>query len=204
MVWFVLWVVLVIVAGIIANNKGRSVLGWVLLSALVAPITILILLALPPLRAPAPMAVQVVNAPAQSWAPPPPPLPSDTKACPRCAETIKRAALICRFCQYDFAAKPSARGGDQEAGQTSPERPRLSEESRLALSALSSSPNKAATEPPRFSTEVQALVLRMEAGGYRVDRVDGEWRIAALGGRGFYACRNESEIIDRAKTLGLV
>ncbi|SMH34474.1 hypothetical protein SAMN02982994_0764 [Azospirillum lipoferum] len=29
----------------------------------------------------------------------------DTKPCPRCAETIKRAALVCRFCRADFEAE---------------------------------------------------------------------------------------------------
>ena len=28
----------------------------------------------------------------------------DTKVCPRCAEHIKRDALVCRFCGYDYAA----------------------------------------------------------------------------------------------------
>jgi len=28
----------------------------------------------------------------------------DTMACPRCAETIKKAARICRFCQLDLDA----------------------------------------------------------------------------------------------------
>jgi hypothetical protein len=27
---------------------------------------------------------------------------NETKACPFCAETIKREALICRFCNYDL------------------------------------------------------------------------------------------------------
>ena len=30
------------------------------------------------------------------------PLPPDTKVCPRCAETVKSAALVCRFCGYEF------------------------------------------------------------------------------------------------------
>ena len=30
-----------------------------------------------------------------------------SKVCPRCAETVKAAALVCRFCGYEFAAQPS-------------------------------------------------------------------------------------------------
>lgn len=29
------------------------------------------------------------------------------KVCPKCAETVKAAAVVCRFCQYDFAAGTS-------------------------------------------------------------------------------------------------
>ena len=29
----------------------------------------------------------------------------DEKVCPRCAETIKAAAVMCRFCQYEFSAR---------------------------------------------------------------------------------------------------
>jgi hypothetical protein len=34
----------------------------------------------------------------------------DTMPCPRCAETIKRAAKMCRFCQLDLTA-PEQQGG---------------------------------------------------------------------------------------------
>ncbi|MFN2490541.1 MAG: zinc ribbon domain-containing protein [Actinomycetota bacterium] len=32
----------------------------------------------------------------------PPPPPAQTKDCPRCAETVKAAAKVCRFCGYEF------------------------------------------------------------------------------------------------------
>ncbi len=34
------------------------------------------------------------------------PYAADTKVCPRCAETVKRAALVCRFCGYEFGPLP--------------------------------------------------------------------------------------------------
>lgn len=31
---------------------------------------------------------------------------ADEKTCPRCAETVKAAAQVCRFCGFDFASAP--------------------------------------------------------------------------------------------------
>lgn len=45
---FVVWVVVAITAAIVANNKGRSGLGWFLLCFLLTPLAILPLLALGP------------------------------------------------------------------------------------------------------------------------------------------------------------
>ncbi|WP_213340173.1 zinc ribbon domain-containing protein [Ancylobacter lacus] len=32
---------------------------------------------------------------------------NDTKVCPRCAETVKAAALVCRYCRHEFTAEPA-------------------------------------------------------------------------------------------------
>jgi len=32
-------------------------------------------------------------------------IPGDEKTCPQCAETVKAAAAICRFCRYEFVAE---------------------------------------------------------------------------------------------------
>ena len=41
---------------------------------------------------------------------PPPPAQSDERTCPWCAETIKAAAVICRFCGRDVQVQPNVAG----------------------------------------------------------------------------------------------
>jgi uncharacterized membrane protein YdbT with pleckstrin-like domain len=43
-----------------------------------------------------------------------PSIPSDSKPCPVCGETIKAAALKCRFCNTDLAAYESAKQAEVE------------------------------------------------------------------------------------------
>ena len=112
--WFFFWIVCAVVAGIVASNKNRLALAWALWTLLLSPLLLLILLALPRKEPSAPpaiaskserMARQPVRfspqpAPAERFVQPE--AAADTKACPECAETVKAAAKVCRFCGYRF------------------------------------------------------------------------------------------------------
>jgi hypothetical protein len=60
-----------------------------------------------------------VAPPARVDAPAPVPVADDTMPCPRCAETIKKAAKVCRFCGLELNPAPGAEAGstiDDSAG----------------------------------------------------------------------------------------
>jgi len=78
----ILWLFCGIVASIIASNKGRSGCGWFLLGVLLGPFAFAVAL-LPRVDS------------------------GTTKVCPQCAEEVKAAAKICRFCHYEFPESPS-------------------------------------------------------------------------------------------------
>ena len=80
---------------------GWTLLGWVvsLVWAVSAPVETPEL-SPPPVR---PTIEPGVIAVRSASASPPPIAPAaDTKVCPMCAETVLKAARICRFCRYDF------------------------------------------------------------------------------------------------------
>lgn len=102
------WGGLSVVVAVAANSRGRSPIGWFVLSVVISPLIAgLLVLALGGPKSPA---ATYYDPDTKTLAVP----NSDTKKCPECAEIVKADARICRFCRHEFNAgssiSPSPRG----------------------------------------------------------------------------------------------
>ncbi len=107
----VIYVVVAIVAAIVAGNKGRSGVGWFFLCLVATPLAILVLLALPSLKPSEPQPVRVIGEDDAG----------QRRPCPYCAELILPAATVCRFCSRELPQRWAEKETAAEATRTCPQ-----------------------------------------------------------------------------------
>jgi hypothetical protein len=84
-----IWVLFGVASAIVASNKGRNGFGWFLMGILFGPFGLIIALVVSDKN-------KETAAHAASLA------AADSKKCPFCAESIKREAVVCRYCGRDM------------------------------------------------------------------------------------------------------
>lgn len=106
---FIAWIIGTIIAAVIASNRKVSTGLVVLLSVFFSPVIGVLVACL--------MTPKAGQASANAASPVAAAVPE--KKCPKCAEMVKKEAVICRFCGYDFApdiaAAETARLAAEEA-----------------------------------------------------------------------------------------
>ena len=112
MEWVFFWIAFCLAVGMFADNRGRSGIGWFFFSLFLSPLLGFIFVAVNSNVKEQQVRVSVEREKREKTAKT---LEKEkavarekaeeiakSKICPQCAETVKAAAKICRFCRYEF------------------------------------------------------------------------------------------------------
>jgi hypothetical protein len=102
------WFAIGVLCAVIAPTRGRSAFAWFLLGFLLSPLALIALLALPNLKEPPALPTHASPTPKTRPV-------NDLRACPYCAEDIKKAAKVCKHCGRDIEPEPLSAHPDLEA-----------------------------------------------------------------------------------------
>jgi len=93
---FLLWFVLAIAAGVFADNRGRSGLGWFFISVVFSPLIGFILLMIFPKQGSAAFPKDEMGRAIS---------PDTHVRCPDCKELVRRDAIKCKHCSTTLIAQ---------------------------------------------------------------------------------------------------
>ncbi len=93
-----LWIGLSIAVSQWAFNRGRNSLVWLFFALVCSPLLAGVFLAIAPKIKKKETSTYSVDF-------------KNTKKCPRCAEDVKQAAQVCRFCGHEFTPERKAETG---------------------------------------------------------------------------------------------